>query len=127
MLSKLFSNKSQGSSLEWRALETEEELVRLEEASRTKAVLIFKHSTRCGISAMALSRFERDFDSQASFDPYYLDLITYRDLSNEIASRYGVVHQSPQTLLLVNGSVVHTASHNGIDFGEVNNVASEHI
>jgi len=123
MLSKLFSSKSQESAIEWRKLTATNELLEVEEISKTTPVLIFKHSVRCGISAMAINRFERDYTETASFVPYYLDLINYRDVSNEVAERYGVLHESPQTVLMVDGKVVHTSSHNGIDFKEINEVA----
>jgi bacillithiol system protein YtxJ len=44
-----------------------------------------------------------------------LDLIEYRSISNEIASRFGVVHQSPQMIVLKNGKAVYDASHESID------------
>ena len=124
MLSKLFSSKAKETSIEWKNLTKLDELEALERASEEKPVMIFKHSTRCGISAMALNRFERAYEKEANFDPYYLDLIANRELSNEIANRYGVIHESPQALLIVEGKVVHDSSHNGIDFNEINAVSA---
>lgn len=127
MFSKLFSSKSEETSIGWNSLTSHEELDKIEELSREKAVVIFKHSTRCGISAMALNRFERDFAEDAHFLPYYLDLIAYREISNEVANRFNVQHQSPQTLLIVGGKAVYSASHNGIDYHELNHIAASHI
>jgi len=64
---------------------------------------------------MALKNFESDFKLQDEIDTYYLDLISYRDISYEIASVFGVEHQSPQILLIKNGEVVYNESHEGID------------
>ena len=78
-------------------------------------ILIFKHSTRCGISRMALKNFEFDIDSNAGFENYYyLDLIAHRDLSNKIAEDLGVKHESPQLLYIKDGRVIKNQSHHQI-------------
>lgn len=83
--------------------------------SQTKPVVIFKHSTRCSISRMALKQFETEFNfPKEKIDWYLLDLLNYRDLSNEIASRYNVVHQSPQIVVIRNGQAVFNESHENI-------------
>ena len=83
--------------------------------SETKPVLIFKHSTTCGISRMALKQFENQFDLNDHGVSYYLDLLTYRSISNEVAARFGVQHQSPQLLLIQDEKCVFDASHGAID------------
>lgn len=85
------------------------------EESKNKPVVIFKHSTRCIISKMALRGFENDYNLDNDYFCYYLDLIAYRDISNEIANRFGIEHQSPQLLIIKNGLVVYNESHEGID------------
>ena len=83
--------------------------------SQTKPVVIFKHSTRCSISRMALKQFETEFNfPKEKIDWYLLDLLNHRDLSNEIASRYNVVHQSPQIVVIRNGKAVFNESHENI-------------
>eukprot|EP01012_Entosiphon_sulcatum_P032424 TRINITY_DN41241_c0_g1_i1.p2 TRINITY_DN41241_c0_g1~~TRINITY_DN41241_c0_g1_i1.p2 ORF type:complete len:116 (+),score=11.64 TRINITY_DN41241_c0_g1_i1:157-504(+) len=84
-----------------------------------RAVVIFKHSTRCSISSMALNRFESRWKDDSAVPVYYLDLLQYRDISNEIASLFGVEHQSPQVLVIRNGTCVYHASHTGIMVSEV--------
>ncbi|HFS66691.1 MAG TPA: bacillithiol system redox-active protein YtxJ [Flavobacteriia bacterium] len=107
----LFGNTNEKpSKFNWKELETIEQLDTIEKESYSKPVLIFKHSTRCGISRSVLKAFEKQFkDLHADF--YYLDLLNHRDISNEIASRYNVVHQSPQLLILKDGKVVKHDSH----------------
>jgi bacillithiol system protein YtxJ len=78
---------------------------------------IFKHSTRCSISSMAKNRVERDWD--LDFPIYYLDLIQYRSISNLIAAKSGIEHQSPQLIVFQNGLPVYDASHNAIDANEI--------
>jgi len=87
--------------------------------SETKPVLIFKHSTTCGISRMALKQFENQFDLNDQVVSYYLDLLTYRSISNEVAVRFGVEHQSPQLLLIQDGKCVFDASHGAIDVSDL--------
>jgi bacillithiol system protein YtxJ len=85
--------------------------------SNEKPVIIFKHSTRCSISRMALKQFEREFDLNDTVDAYFLDLIAHRDISNEIASTFNVYHESPQLILIRNGKAVYDVSHSDIDAG----------
>ena len=81
--------------------------------------MVFKHSTRCSISIMVLNRFEREWNN-TSVNSYFLDLLNYRDVSNQIATIFEVEHQSPQVLLIKNGTCVYHASHNAIDAQAVN-------
>lgn len=76
---------------------------------------IFKHSTRCPISAAAKARMEHSWEEENSGVPvYYVDVIQDRGLSNELAEHFSVVHQSPQILLIKNGQCIYNASHTGI-------------
>jgi bacillithiol system protein YtxJ len=53
--------------------------------------------------------------SSNEFSAYYLDLLNYREISNQIADQFEVIHQSPQILLIKNGKAVSNASHEGIN------------
>ena len=99
----------------WNALTDLEQLNEIVSLSNEKPVIIFKHSTRCSISRMALKQFENEFDFSDKVTPYFLDLIAHRDISNDIASRFGVMHQSPQLLLIKGGKSVYDVSHSDID------------
>jgi bacillithiol system protein YtxJ len=88
-------------------------------SSIEKPVVIFKHSTRCSVSRMALKQFENEFDLEEKVDAYFLDLIEYRTVSNEIASRFDVFHQSPQLLLIKNGKSIYDVSHSEISAGDL--------
>lgn len=87
--------------------------------SNEKPVAIFKHSTRCSVSRMALKQFENEFNSADKVTPYFLDLIEYRAISNEIANRFGVTHQSPQLILIKEGKAIYNVSHSDIDAEEL--------
>lgn len=101
--------------MNWKVIENSNEINEIKEASHHKLQLIFKHSTRCIISKMALKNFESDFLLHDVIDAYYLDLIAYRNISNEIAEVFAVEHQSPQILLIKDGVAVYAASHESID------------
>lgn len=106
--------------MNWKVLEHIDQIDEIKEASNHKLQLIFKHSTRCIISKMALKNFESDFLLNDVIDAYYLDLITYRDISNKIADDFETTHQSPQILLIKDGVVVYNESHEGIDASVLN-------
>ncbi len=107
--------------MNWEKLTSQEELQMIDEQSYNAPVIIFKHSTSCSISATALDRIERKWNQEnhPSVKPYYLDLISYRDVSNAIAEKYGVMHQSPQILIIEAGKCVYNESHFGISYDVV--------
>ena len=116
----LFSRNKKESSertgLPWNQLTSIEQLRSILTPPLEKPVLLFKHSTRCGISTVNLNAFEKTWSSGNELcDIYYLDLLNHRDVSNEIASLTGVVHQSPQVIVLKGSEVIYDASHSSID------------
>jgi len=123
LFNSLFGNSSESdnkdtnqNSLNWNALTQITQLDAIVEESAEKPVVIFKHSTRCSISRMALKNFEREYNLEDSeVAPYFLDLLEHRDISNEIAQKFQVIHQSPQLLLIKNGKSVYNVSHSEID------------
>ena len=85
----------------------------IESPSQTYA--IFKHSTRCNISSMALNRMDKtDFFEKFEVPFYYLDLIQFRNVSNYVAQQLQVEHESPQLLIIKNGKCIASETHNGI-------------
>jgi len=109
-------------SLPWQQLTTIDQLKEVIASSAEKPVLLFKHSTRCGISSMALSGFQSGWEgTEEAIGIYYLDLLNHRDVSSEIEVLTGVFHQSPQVIVLKNMEVVYTATHSGISAREALN------
>ena len=101
--------------MDWNQLIQNEQLDEIVENSFIKPVLIFKHSTRCGISSIVHSRFKKKaVDYLDKIDFYYLDLLNYREISNEIVSKFDVNHKSPQVLLIKNGETKAHHSHYNI-------------
>lgn len=114
--SKDKTKEKKQSGLPWKRLTSVDQLKEVIKGSTEKPVLLFKHSTRCNISSMAMNGFTRSWQgTPEQIDIYYLDLLNYRDVSNAIASETGVMHQSPQVIVLKNKEVVYTATHSGID------------
>lgn len=112
--------KKEASNVNWIPLKDQLTLEEIKAKSFEKPQVIFKHSTRCSISSMALNRFESKFDLIADkVDAYYLDLISFREISNQIAHQFNVTHQSPQVLLIINGECVYNASHSSINVGMI--------
>lgn len=109
------SKDTNQNSLNWNALTELKQLDSIVEESEEKPIVIFKHSTRCSISRMALKNFEREYSDENVASLYFLDLLNHRDVSNEIAQRFHVIHQSPQLLLIKNGQSVYDVSHSEID------------
>ncbi|RZP13535.1 MAG: bacillithiol system redox-active protein YtxJ [Flavobacteriales bacterium] len=119
-LKKIFTeNKIRRESkkqIPWIPLTSLNQLDEILKDSNEKPIAIFKHSTRCGISRMALRQFEKQLNIEmSSVSLYFLDLLVYREISNEIATRFKVHHQSPQLIILKNGTAIHQSSHHEID------------
>tara|TARA_B100001059_G_scaffold76977_1_gene74614 strand:+ start:1441 stop:1815 length:375 start_codon:yes stop_codon:yes gene_type:complete len=78
--------------------------------------LIFKHSTRCSISRFVLNTFIANYGySPQDFGAWYLDLLSYRPISNVIVQRLDVLHESPQLIIIKNGKTLESASHENIN------------
>ncbi len=104
--------------MNWIPLTSEAQLETISEASKNKPQVIFKHSTTCSISGMALSRMNRS-EFPETIDFYLLDLKQYRNISNQIAAQFHVHHESPQVLLIKQGECVYDESHYGINMDEL--------
>jgi len=103
---------NQKSMIRWIPLTALSQIATLKEASKATPVVIFKHSTRCGISNMVLKQFEKSFDEELStLKVYYLDLLNYRPISDEVGYTFQVLHQSPQLIVVKDEKMVANASH----------------
>jgi bacillithiol system protein YtxJ len=93
-------------------LERLEELDRLLADSQSRPLLLFKHSYTCGISAEALDELLSHLNETPADAHYAMVTVqTHREVSNEVARKLGVRHETPQALLIKNGQVVWSASH----------------
>ncbi|NER13342.1 bacillithiol system redox-active protein YtxJ [Leptobacterium flavescens] len=115
------NNENNDSNIDWAALNDVAQIDEIVQESKKQTVAIFKHSTRCGISRMVLSGFERDYDYNGEeIKMYFLDILNFRNISNEIANRFNVWHESPQLLVFRDGKIIYHTSHGNIEAGKLN-------
>jgi bacillithiol system protein YtxJ len=96
-------------------LRTIEGLQEVLEESRQHPVLLFKHSNSCPISSRAYHQFQSYLESADPSVTYHLITVqTARPVSNEVEARLGILHESPQAILIKNGEQVWNASHSNI-------------
>lgn len=104
----------------WNPITTEQQVRAIVERSNEKTQIIFKDSVTCGISAYAKERLMNGNDlliAKADFN--YLDLLSYRTVSNFIAEELNVIHQSPQIIVLKDEEVVYRVSHHSIQVDDL--------
>lgn len=109
----IFNRETQNESSNRVILTEADQIEDIINSSAEKPVLIFKHSTRCGISSVILNRFDKKM-TKLDKAYYILDILNYRSLSNLIQDKFGIRHQSPQLLVIKNGKVVAHDSHSGV-------------
>jgi len=98
----------------WIQLESLNQLDTITENSKNKPQFIYKHSSTCGISRMVLNMFSESYDMDLDVDLYFLTIQNHRDVSNAIAEKFGVRHESPQLLVVKNAEVAFHTSHGAI-------------
>ena len=117
---KIFNSKRNPKEIKktyisWIPLTSLSQLEEIKQQSNSEVIAVFKHSTRCGISRMVLKQFENSFSEEMkNFKIYYLDLLRYRVVSDEVAATFQIVHQSPQLLVIKSGKAITYASHSNI-------------
>lgn len=120
ILDRLFGTYEETLPDAWKNLIDENQLNSLIKTSYEKPVVIFKHSSRCGTSAMAKHTLENRWDFRSEeLEFYYLDILTYRPISNLVAKTFKIVHHSPQMILVKNGVAVYDTSHHSISIGNL--------
>ncbi|MBL4651831.1 MAG: bacillithiol system redox-active protein YtxJ [Flavobacteriales bacterium] len=111
--------------MNWKPLTSVNQIPTLIQESKSESnsgILIFKHSTRCSVSFLAKKNIESDWNINSETLPtYYLDLIQYRGVSNQLAETFDVMHESPQILLIADGICRYFASHSQISVKEIEN------
>ncbi|MEW4922833.1 bacillithiol system redox-active protein YtxJ [Algibacter sp. 2305UL17-15] len=107
--------------LPWVSFNDLQQIDYIKQKSSIKPQVIFKHSTRCGISSMVQRQFIKDYNfSEKELDLYYLDLLNYRKISDEVGFAFQLIHESPQLLVVKNGALVAHASHGQINEVDLN-------
>ena len=94
--------------------------------SRERPVLLFKHSRYCGVSCEALDELQSHMDGHADSAVTYklVTVQTHRPVSDAIAQRLGLRHETPQAILIKDGKIVWNASHFRITASTLDEVVS---
>lgn len=88
--------------------------------------IIFKHSTRCPASAAAHHEMEQFLAKHPGLPIYLVDVIEWRNASDHIADATGIQHESPQAIILKEGTVAWHGSHSSITLDALENNVSQH-
>ena len=120
---KLFSGSAEQKEekvLPWIFLTSVDQLEEIARKSFEKPQILFKHSTRCSISSISMNKFVKNYSiAKEDADLYYLDLLNYREVSNEVGYKFQIMHQSPQVLVIKNGEAIYDASHYAIQTDKI--------
>lgn len=110
--------------MQWNELTDLEQVNNISRESSEQKILIFKHSTRCSVSRAVLDRLERSWKDEEmnTIKPYFLDLISYRQISDAIAEKFDVEHESPQVILVEKNKLVYHQSHFGISYADLKSI-----
>jgi bacillithiol system protein YtxJ len=82
--------------------------------SQVEPVVIFKHSTQCSRSAAGQEELESFMIDHPEVPCGIVLVIEDRELSRSIEKRFGIVHESPQAIILVRGVPIWHGSHSRI-------------
>ncbi|HAO46787.1 MAG TPA: bacillithiol system redox-active protein YtxJ [Ferruginibacter sp.] len=104
--------------MNWIELNHPQQLSHIRELSRSRPQVIFKHSTRCSLSSVAKDRLERTGQPDSA-DFYFLDLLKFRSLSDQVAEDFAVYHESPQVLLIKDAECIYEESHGAISMNAI--------
>ncbi|NRD76145.1 bacillithiol system redox-active protein YtxJ [Bacillus sp. BRMEA1] len=104
-------------------IETSEQFAEL--VNNEKSFFLLKHSLTCPISQAAFNEYEKFSTENKVVDTYYLAVQDARPLSNEIAEKFQIKHESPQAILFANGEAKWNASHWKITNSSLENALKE--
>ena len=95
-------------------METVTSLDELDEILTQPRVILYKHSTMCNLSTWAMGNIEEFATSHPETCIHVIDILFNRDISNEVESRLGIQHESPQLIVLSGGEVTWSGSHHDL-------------
>lgn len=122
-LDKIFGGKQEQGETKsfWKTIKSDEDLEKAIKQSYENRVAVFKHSTSCFISKTVLKNFEKEIENsdEQNVSFYFLDLLTFRPISNKIAEDFGIRHESPQLIVIEDGKAINNASHQDISLSQI--------
>lgn len=111
--------------MRWKNILTEKELEQALAENASEPVVFFKHSTRCSVSMFVKKQFESACSELSTrFSFFLVNVLDARPVSNLLAEKFSIQHESPQVIVVTNGEATHTASHNHISGEKVNELLS---
>jgi len=110
--------------INWKTIQSTKQLTQILNLSYGKYPLIFKHSNRCPISVSMKNRFDRSWNAKNDllFEPFLVDVISQKVISNQIAEILDLVHESPQLIILNEGKILYQAAHLDIEYEEIKKI-----
>ena len=81
--------------------------------------LLYKHSPKCSVCRAALHEVEDFMQQYPEAEVYGVDVLAHRDLSQQVAARTGITHESPQVIIFRDGKPLWSDSHFGITAGAI--------
>jgi bacillithiol system protein YtxJ len=104
--------------MHWIHLTDEDQLQNIIVRSQEKPQVIFKYSNRCFLSEVIFRRLQKDCCPE-QLDFYFLDLLSFRAVSDKVSDTFHVDHESPQILLIRDGECIFEESHSEISMEEI--------
>lgn len=111
---------------DWIVLDSLEALDRLIASSDQRLVLLFKHSATCGTSAQAHDELILLGNDRHAAAHAIITVQTHRDISDAVATRLNIRHETPQALLIKDGNVVWEASHFQVTAEIISDAIAQH-
>ena len=117
-IKKIFNNNTVNNEplVNWAMIDGIDTMTEIIDNAKNSTLIIFKHSSRCGMSSSILRKFEKKtsttFTDKKLF--YFLNVIKHKDVSDEIEKRFSIRHESPQVLIVKNNEVIKHDSHYSI-------------
>jgi bacillithiol system protein YtxJ len=99
----------------------------LEEVLTAPVAVLYKHSTRCGVSSGSLIEMRQFAERHSDVPVYIIDVVADRNIARRCADATGVRHESPQVILLVAGHAVWDTSHFSVSCPRLERAFLEHV
>ena len=84
-----------------------------------ETAILFKHSTRCPISAAARGQMERFLELHPDAPVYTVDVNDDTEASQYLAEKTGIEHHSPQVIVTRAGRADYHAAHFDVNAEEL--------
>ena len=113
-LNKLFDKGTE--ETDWVQLESEDAVEEVFAASGGRIQLILKHSQSCAVSFFAKQNLDSvPLEEWPEMDRSMVEVVRFRPISQYIAQKTSVRHESPQVLVIANREVIFHASHSEVN------------